>query len=74
MSEADEEAFEVNVNGELRAVPAGASVADLVASLGFAPKQVAVERNKVIVRRDVHAATLLEHGDQVEVVTFFGGG
>ena len=74
MSGTGEEAFEVNVNGELRTVPAGASVADLVLSLGFVPKQVAVERNKVIVRREVHGATLLEPGDQLEVVTFFGGG
>ena len=55
-------------------MPAGSSVADLIASLGFQPKQVAVERNKVIVRRDDHAGTTLEPGDCLEVVTFFGGG
>ena len=48
--------------------------ADLIAALGFQPKQVAVERNKVIVRRDDHACTTLEPGDCLEVVTFFGGG
>ena len=35
--------MEVTVNGEARAVATGSSVADLVAALGFTPKQVAVE-------------------------------
>jgi sulfur carrier protein len=74
MSDASGEAFEVTVNGEARAVAAGSSVADLVAALGFTPKQVAVERNKLIVRRADHAETALQPGDQLEVVTFFGGG
>ena len=49
-------------------------MADLVAALGLKSQQVAVERNKEIVRRPDHAGTLLEDGDQLEVVTFFGGG
>ena len=74
MSEAEQPTIEVTVNGAARPVPAGSSVADLIAALGFQPKQVAVERNKVIVRRDDHACTTLEPGDCLEVVTFFGGG
>jgi thiamine biosynthesis protein ThiS len=35
---------------------------------------VAVERNKVIVRRAEHATTALADRDRLEVVTFFGGG
>lgn len=64
----------VHVNGEARAVPAGSTVADLVQSLGLTPAQVAVERNRQIVRRAEHAATPLADGDRLEVVTFFGGG
>ncbi|MFY9342790.1 MAG: sulfur carrier protein ThiS [Planctomycetota bacterium] len=64
----------VFVNGEPRPVPAGSTVAWLVGELGLAPAQVAVERNKVIVRRAEHAATVLADGDRLEVVTFFGGG
>jgi thiamine biosynthesis protein ThiS len=62
------------VNGEPRAMPAGSTVADLVAALGCKPAQVAVERNKEIVRRADHAAVQLADGDRIEVVTFFGGG
>jgi len=72
MSEAD--LIELTVNGEPRTLAAGSTVADLVAALNLKPQQVAVERNKQIVRRDDHAATALANGDQVEVVTFFGGG
>lgn len=62
------------VNGEPREVGAGTTVADLVGALGLKPQQVAVERNKEIVRREDHAETYLEDGDELEVVTFFGGG
>jgi len=61
-------------NGESRALPPGSTVADLVAALGLRPSQVAVECNKVLVRRAEHAATVLHDGDRLEVVTFFGGG
>lgn len=64
----------VFVNDEVRVVPAGLTVGDLVASLGLQPAQVAVERNKVIVRRADYAATRLGEGDRLEIVTFFGGG
>jgi len=66
--------LQVHVNGEVRRMPAGSTVADLVHALGLLPSQVAVERNKAIVRRVDHAAVALEHGDRLEVVTFFGGG
>jgi thiamine biosynthesis protein ThiS len=66
--------LQIHLNGEPRAVPAGSTVADLVQSLGLQPKQVAVERNKHLVRRADHDATPLATGDQIEVVTFFGGG
>jgi thiamine biosynthesis protein ThiS len=68
------EVLQIMVNGEPRQVGAGTTVADLVAALGLQPQQVAVERNKEIVRRPDHAEALLEDDDELEVVTFFGGG
>lgn len=64
----------ITVNGQARTIRAPATVADLVRELGLQPSQVAVERNKQLVRRAEHAHTLLAAGDQLEVVTFFGGG
>jgi thiamine biosynthesis protein ThiS len=67
-------AIAINVNGAPRSLAAGATVADLVRELGLQPAQVAVERNKQLVRRGEHGATPLADGDRIEVVTFFGGG
>ena len=72
--ETDGPTLRVFVNDEVRVVPAGLTVGDLVASLGLQQAQVAVERNKVIVRRADYAATRLGDGDRLEIVTFFGGG
>lgn len=66
--------IDITVNGEGRTLPAGSTIADLVGALGFAGRPVAVERNKELVRRADHAATVLQAGDRLEVVTFFGGG
>lgn len=64
----------VQVNGEAREYPAPLTVAGLLAHLGLAGRPVAVECNKVIVRKAEHATTALADGDRLEVVTFFGGG
>lgn len=64
----------VVVNGAARDVPRGMSVAALVAELGVAPRHVAVERNGQVVPRAAHAATDLEEGDVLEIVTLVGGG
>lgn len=64
----------VQVNGEPRGVPAGASVADLLALVGLDARKVAVERNREIVPRSAYAATPLAAGDAIEIVHFIGGG
>ena len=72
MSEAH--AIEVSVNGSVRAIAAGASVADLLRALGLSGATVAVERNGVLVPRREHERTQLAAGDRIEVVTLVGGG
>lgn len=64
----------ITVNGEPREVAAGSTVASLLAELGLGQQPVAVERNRRLVRRPEHATTGLQAGDQLELVTFFGGG
>jgi sulfur carrier protein len=63
----------VQVNGEPRSLPGGASVTDLLADLKLTPDKVAVELNRKLVRSDRYGESLKE-GDAVEVVTFVGGG
>jgi sulfur carrier protein len=62
------------VNGEARATQDGQTVAELLRELGLDPRQVAVERNRDIVPRAEHGQAVLGDGDQLEIVTFVGGG
>jgi sulfur carrier protein len=64
----------IEVNGEARQVPAGATVADLLGLIGLAAPKVAVERNLEIVPRSAWASTGLTAGDRLEIVHFIGGG
>ena len=64
----------IEVNGNAREVPEGATVAALLAELGVAGARVAVERNREIVPRAEHGSVQLVEGDKLEVVTFVGGG
>jgi thiamine biosynthesis protein ThiS len=41
---------------------------------GRDPRGIAVERNREIVPKSEHAATVLGEGDQIELVQFVGGG
>lgn len=62
------------LNGESTDVPAPLDVAGLLAHLGLAEKRVAVEVNREIVPRSLHAARALREGDAVELVHAMGGG
>jgi len=71
---AEPELCEVTVNGELRALSAGTTIADLLAGLGRHPRMVAVERNGAIVPRAAYSTSLLAPGDRLEIVAFTQGG
>ncbi len=64
----------LSVNGQPRHVAPGTTVAALLVSMDTAGKRVAVERNGEIVPRSLHASTLLEAGDRLEIVIAVGGG
>ena len=64
----------VVINGEHRRVPAGTTLAQLIAEVGLDPLRVAVERNLEIVPRSTFGAVLVEDGDAYEIVHFVGGG
>ena len=66
--------IDVVINGQARSVGKGTTVAALLTLLGLADKRVAVERNREVVPRAAHAATVLAAGDTLELVTFVGGG
>jgi sulfur carrier protein len=64
----------ISLNGEPRELPEGTTVAAVLETLRLPPGRVAVERNHEIVSREWHTRVTLAEGDQLEVVTFVGGG
>jgi sulfur carrier protein len=64
----------VQINGEPREVPAGTTVADLVADLAARGQRFAVEVNEELIPRSLHVDHRLVEGDRVEVVHAIGGG
>jgi sulfur carrier protein len=66
--------MKVRVNGRDTDVQTGATVADLIETLGLGAKRVAVELNRGVVARDQWPRTPLSESDQLEVVQFVGGG
>ncbi len=66
--------MQVRLNGELREIPDGSTVAGLLTHLGIKAPRVAVELNEVVVTKDRYATQSIGPGDSVEIVAFVGGG
>ncbi|HKA83550.1 MAG TPA: sulfur carrier protein ThiS [Acidimicrobiales bacterium] len=67
-------AMRVTVNGEAAQVPAGTSVAALLASLGIEPRGVAVAVDGEVVTRRTWAERSLAAGERVEILSIAQGG
>jgi sulfur carrier protein len=63
----------VKVNGQPHELPEGADVRAVIAQHNLTPDKVAVELNRRLVRAEKYDTPLRE-GDEVEIVTFVGGG
>lgn len=68
------ESVAVHLNGDLRRVTVGATIAEMLGELGLDPRKVAVERNLAIVSRSTFGDVRVEEGDKFEIVHFVGGG
>ena len=64
----------LTVNGENVNCLVDTSVPDLLTSLGFNPRLLAVEYNGEILHRQFWETTAVKEGDRLEVVTIVGGG
>ena len=63
----------VKVNGTELDI-SGKTVSEYLATTNYDLKRIAVERNGDIVFKSQYDATVLEDGDNLEVVSFVGGG
>ena len=64
----------VYVNGESKELSGPVSLAELVTQLELPAARIAVELNRVVVRRSDWNATTLQDEDRLEIVHFVGGG
>jgi sulfur carrier protein len=65
---------EVFVNGEMRQLPEGITVMQLLEKMALTDKRLAVEVNLEIIPRSRHITHILQAGDRVEIVHAIGGG
>jgi sulfur carrier protein len=65
--------MKMKVNGDEREVPDGTTIRALVEQFQLVPEKVAIELNRRLIRADKYD-TSLQSGDEVEIVTFVGGG
>ena len=63
----------IKVNGQEKEVADGTTVSQLIAQHNLTPQKVAIELNRRLIRSDKYD-TPLKTGDEVEIVTFVGGG
>jgi len=68
------DALAISVNGEPRAIAAGATVASLVVALGLTGRKLAIAVNRDVVPRASYAARALHAGDRIEILEAVGGG
>ena len=63
----------IHVNGQPVQADAGETIALLLAKRRLSPDKVAIELNRRLVKSDRYEQALKE-GDEIEIVTFVGGG
>ena len=64
----------ITLNGEAHELAGPLTVVDLLAQLDIDSRRVAVEHNLIVLKRDSFSTTLVQAGDEVEIVNFVGGG
>ena len=66
--------MKISVNGEIKELPEGISVSEMIECLSLPSRRMAIEVNKQVIRKQDWAALKIKDGDHVEIVHFVGGG
>jgi thiamine biosynthesis protein ThiS len=64
----------IRLNGAERVVDDAITVDALVGALKLDRAVIAVEKNRVVIRRGTYAEATIGEGDEIEIVTLVGGG
>ncbi len=66
--------IEVKINGEIKQVPPGINLAELLKHLALPEERLAVELNEEVIRRVNWKNVKVNNADKIEIVHFVGGG
>lgn len=64
----------IRLNGQRREWPREQSIEHLLQDLALDARVVAVELNQLVVKRGRYVDTIVRDNDEVEIVSFVGGG
>ena len=64
----------IKINGENKSIPLNISILELLESLKINKDRVVIEMNKKILKKESFNSILLSENDELEIVTFVGGG
>jgi thiamine biosynthesis protein ThiS len=64
----------IRLNGDPFEIAGPLSISTLLADLKIDPRRVAVEHNLDVIKRARYDTTMINEGDEVEIVNFVGGG
>jgi len=64
----------IQLNGDPHEIPGPLSVSALLEQLEIDARRVAVELNLDVVKKTAYDSSLIDEGDEVEIVNFVGGG
>ena len=64
----------ITLNGDPFEVTGPLTVSELLAKIDIDPRRIAVEHNLVVLKRAAFDQTIVNAGDQIEIVNFVGGG
>lgn len=63
----------VTINGEKTNIQ-GISLLQYLLQADYNPDLIAIERNFEIINKENYATTIINDGDEIEIVSFMGGG
>lgn len=66
--------MEIIVNGESFSCEEGISLEELVVMRGHDKRQIAIEWNGRIIPKNEYETSTIKASDEIEIVTFMGGG
>ena len=64
----------IKLNGDPHEIPGPLSVSALLEELAIDARRVAVELNLDVVKKAAYDSSVINDGDEVEIVNFVGGG